>query len=114
MVVHVLAEAEVRRSAVQQSEQPDRRDADLHVPRCVYSHVVVPRFHDEDVAVDGDHGDAHERHGDAREDDLSEAAAQLVGDVHRVADEGGRHGEGAEREVAGGEAAQVNVGDTLQ
>ena len=34
--------------------------------------------------------------------------------MDRVADEGGRHGEGAESEVAGGEAAQVDIGDTLQ
>ena len=113
MTVDILAEAEERRCTVECPQQPDGRDTRRHILPRVDLHVVLPRLDDEYVAVDGDHGDAHEGHHDAGEDDLSQNDTQLVGDVHRVADERGRHGDDADREVTGGETAQVDVGHAV-
>ena len=113
MTVDVLAEAKERRCTVERPQQPDGRDTRRHVLPRVDRHVVLSRLDDEHVAIDGDHGDAHERHHDAGEDHLSQNDAEFVGDVDRVADEGGRHGDDADREVAGGETAQVDVGHAV-
>ena len=81
----------MRRHSVQRAQQPERRNAHLHVPRRVDLFVAKPLSDDEYVPIDGHHRDAHERDCETREDGVAEADAQRVRNGDRVADEGRRH-----------------------
>ena len=70
---------------------------------------MVALQNDKYVAVDGDHGDAHEGYDDAGEYDLSEHFADFLGNLEGIANKGGRHGHGAQSEVARRQIADVDV-----